>query len=350
MEQTFTPRTLAFTLLLGALLVVLAGSAWFSAPQTTSAATNGKIDGWAWSETIGWIDLNELTLNTNDTIVGYSWSENIGWVRFGGLSGWPTGSGTTADNAKVSGTSLVGWARACTVFISGCSGTLKASSETGGWDGWIALSGTGYSVSTTGGASSFAWGGDVVGWINFNEVTVSPVTYTLTVLKSGSGTVSGTGISCGSDCLETVNDGAVITLTATPAGGYDFAGWSGGGCSGTGSCVVTLTADKTVTATFTSTPPPTGCLSTAASPTCTHTTTVRKGSTPTLYWWTTYTASCTLSGTNGNSISVSNPDNGSGNTSAINQKTIYTLSCLGDDGTTFTDTATINLVPTFQEI
>ncbi|GLC25000.1 hypothetical protein rosag_15130 [Roseisolibacter agri] len=41
-----------------------------------------------------------------------------------------------------------------------------------------------------------------------------------------------------------------MTLTATPTAGSTFAGWSGGGCSGTGSCVVALSAAQTVTATF----------------------------------------------------------------------------------------------------
>jgi uncharacterized repeat protein (TIGR02543 family) len=40
-----------------------------------------------------------------------------------------------------------------------------------------------------------------------------------------------------------------VTLTATPADGWNFAGWTGA-CAGTGSCSVTLTADRTVTALF----------------------------------------------------------------------------------------------------
>src|SRR5439155_1293104 len=38
--------------------------------------------------------------------------------------------------------------------------------------------------------------------------------------------------------------------TATPASGSTFTGWSGGGCSGTGACVVTLNAATSVTPTF----------------------------------------------------------------------------------------------------
>jgi hypothetical protein len=42
----------------------------------------------------------------------------------------------------------------------------------------------------------------------------------------------------------------VVTLTASAAGGSTFAGWSGSGCTGTGTCSVTMSAARSVTATF----------------------------------------------------------------------------------------------------
>ena len=76
----------------------------------------------------------------------------------------------------------------------------------------------------------------------------------LTVTKAGSGggtvTSSPAGIDCGSDCSEPYNQGTTVTLTASPNPSSSFAGWSGGGCTGTGSCVVTMDASKSVTATF----------------------------------------------------------------------------------------------------
>ena len=81
----------------------------------------------------------------------------------------------------------------------------------------------------------------------------SPSTsYALTVTKSGSGTVSSdvAGISCGSDCSESYLNGTVVTLTATSASGYAFNGW-GGACTGTTTtCTLSMTAAKSVTATF----------------------------------------------------------------------------------------------------
>jgi len=83
--------------------------------------------------------------------------------------------------------------------------------------------------------------------------------YTLTVQKAGSGsgtvTSSPSGIDCGSDCTETYNAGTIVTLTAVAASGSIFEGWSGGGCSGTGTCAATMDTSKTVTATLAPAPP-----------------------------------------------------------------------------------------------
>jgi Divergent InlB B-repeat domain len=69
---------------------------------------------------------------------------------------------------------------------------------------------------------------------------------------SGIGTLTdGTGaISCVPTCSHTYPIGQTVTLTATPAAGSGFAGWSGGGCSGTTTCQVTMNADTAVSATF----------------------------------------------------------------------------------------------------
>ncbi|MBI5756759.1 MAG: hypothetical protein HZA12_07525, partial [Nitrospirae bacterium] len=58
------------------------------------------------------------------------------------------------------------------------------------------------------------------------------------------------GIDCGTDCTEAYNSGTVVTLTATADTGSTFSGWSGGGCTGTSACTITMTADTSITATF----------------------------------------------------------------------------------------------------
>ncbi len=87
------------------------------------------------------------------------------------------------------------------------------------------------------------------------SVTATTTTYALTVGKSGTGsgtvTSSPAGINCGSDCAENYTSGTSVTLTAAAATGSTFAGWSGA-CSGTGTCTVSMTAARSVTATFNS--------------------------------------------------------------------------------------------------
>ncbi len=77
---------------------------------------------------------------------------------------------------------------------------------------------------------------------------------TLTVAKTGAGsgtvTSSPSGIDCGATCSHKYAPGTPVTLTAAAAAGSVFSGWSGGGCSGTGDCFVTVNSSSSVTATF----------------------------------------------------------------------------------------------------
>ncbi len=77
-------------------------------------------------------------------------------------------------------------------------------------------------------------------------------TFTLTVQTSGpgSGTVTGTGIDCGADCLETVPSGSQIVLTAAPETGSHFSRWTGCDAANGSSCRVTIGEDRVVTAAF----------------------------------------------------------------------------------------------------
>ena len=149
----------------------------FSGSESVFAGTGHNMNGYAWSSNIGWISFNctndsscgtadyGVNKNPDGTLVGYAWSSNIGWIQFGGLSGFPSGSGTTASNAIVNGSNqLVGWARAI-------------SQDGNGWDGWVSLSGSTptYGVSFSGTTfTGYAWGSAVVGWILFDVQNVYP--------------------------------------------------------------------------------------------------------------------------------------------------------------------------------
>jgi hypothetical protein len=78
-----------------------------------------------------------------------------------------------------------------------------------------------------------------------------PVQHSIIVSLSGngSGTVTGSGIKCPGTCTQSFVSGTGVTLTATPAAGSTFAGWSGA-CGGKGTCTGTLSTDVHVTATF----------------------------------------------------------------------------------------------------
>ena len=120
--------------------------------------------------------------------------------------------------------------------------TLSAWSWTSDFNGWSgACTGTGTCTVT-------------MDSIKDVTATFTLRSYTLTVSKdgTGSGTVSSSpaGIDCGSDCSEVYSYGTSVTLSAAPAAGSSFTGWSGA-CTGTGDCTISVTAAKSVTATFT---------------------------------------------------------------------------------------------------
>jgi CSLREA domain-containing protein len=84
--------------------------------------------------------------------------------------------------------------------------------------------------------------------------SVEKTAYSLTVSKPGlaGGTITSSpaGIDCGSTCSYTFDYNTSVTLTAIPLAGSTFVGWSGSGCSGSGTCLVTMTGTSSVIAHF----------------------------------------------------------------------------------------------------
>ncbi|MEP6891769.1 MAG: JDVT-CTERM domain-containing protein, partial [Nitrospirota bacterium] len=128
---------------------------------------------------------------------------------------YPGGTTVTLTPRSIAGSLFAGWS-------GGCSGTDVCK------------------VSST-----------VTATATFN-VLPPPGTFTVTILKGGDGTgkvaSAPTGIDCGATCSFNFFNNTTVTLTAIADGGSTFTGWSGNGCTGTGSCVVSTAA--TVTATF----------------------------------------------------------------------------------------------------
>jgi hypothetical protein len=122
--------------------------------------------------------------------------------------------------------------------------TPAAGSEFTGWTGCEAVSGTECEVTMSEDRKVVA---------EFSEATKPKFKLTVKKTGTGSGTVTSSpaGIECGSTCTAEFEEGKEVTLSASPATGSIFAGWSGSGCSGTGTCKVTMSTAKEVTATFT---------------------------------------------------------------------------------------------------
>jgi predicted CxxxxCH...CXXCH cytochrome family protein len=113
------------------------------------------------------------------------------------------------------------------------------------------------------GCSSIVSGNCVVTMTGNRSVTATfpPATWGLTVRPSGSSGATGTitaspqtspdAVNCNTPgpCTSSIASSAVVNLVATPGTGSAFTGWAGA-CSGTGACSVTMSAARTVTATF----------------------------------------------------------------------------------------------------
>jgi hypothetical protein len=296
-------------------LVLAIGIALSAHDVDAQSGGSHPMTGYAWSDTIGWIDLNcdnSSTCATNDfglsiaadgTITGFAWSEHIGWVsaETSDLSGCPSGTCT----ATYSGGALSGW--------------LKALAADGnGWDGWISLSGSGYGPTFSGGAfSGYAWGSDVVGWVDFSNAHPN-----CTPIYSCSGdTIQFTDSSCVVSNVETCvspafcSSGSSVCLSPPPSFS-SFTGDDGFAASGH------LEASPQI---------------------------VPSLSTTQVYWDLENVESCTVTGTNGDSWTGASSGSAGQTSSPIVAQTVYTLDCDALDGSTVQETVIVLLIPIFNE-
>ena len=129
----------------------------------------------------------------------------------------------------------------------------------------VGIPGLGYSIAVSGGSLyGTTWYTRIatrVGGVYVIPVVAVAPRRTLTVSGAGSayGTVTSSpaGIDCSiasgstsGDCAEDYDAGTTVTLTATPSSVSRFDGWSGGTCSGTSTCTLTMDQAQQVTAAF----------------------------------------------------------------------------------------------------
>jgi len=375
-------HTLVSLSLLAVVIVVGFTVTQFRKADLVRASSGDNFTGFAWSDMpngsdevinplgltvgrgAGWISFNSddigsgigygVNVNALGAITGQAWSEHMGWVSFDSVSGCP-GTAPCAPTINLTTGAFSGWARAL----------ASSDAQAGGWDGWIALTnnGTGgpaYGVTvniTTGDVSGYAWGGDVMGWINFTGVHIDLQQPTLTITASPS-LVSSCGISPVTDLVynATYNPSTgpspfnSCTITSTPSTSVNGDTMPGDHplpvtanqpilgvsvaapsttytltCTGTGVPTTTATTTATVTAcTPTAVLSGTACFQTAPS-------------TGTLVWSSSNVTSCTL---NGSPVATNGTQ-----TVTVTGTTTYNLNCTGPNGST-SASHTITVSPT----
>ena len=185
-----------------------------------------------------------------------------------------TGSGTVSGsgiNCAISGTSQSG--DCSEARVQGTELTLTATAVGGGsflgWGGACAVAGTAAACTITVSQAMNVVASFAPPVVPPPPPPPPPPTYTVTIRKAassgGTGTVSGTGISCSiaassqaGDCSETFVQGTQLALTAAATSGSSFAGWSGA-CAAAGTtatCTLTVSQNSTVDASFAPPPPP----------------------------------------------------------------------------------------------
>ena len=222
-----------------------------------------------------------VTLSASPATVTTGTTTTLSWSSTGATSctasgAWSGSRGTSGSQASAALTANSSFTLACT----GAGGTTSRTASvtvTPPQSTWtrIASEGASFTVNgtqtvrygagtswiqrsvTNSGQCTNAFFGSDPAWGVLKSCEVmsgasGPTSYLLSTVVSGSGTVTSapSGIHCGSTCSASFASGSSVTLTATPAAGQTFNGWSGA-CSGTGSCTVSMTAARSATAAFT---------------------------------------------------------------------------------------------------
>src|SRR6266850_2376361 len=241
----------------GATFIQVASPTTTPGGETISARIRGLITGTSYTAAVTAVDVNGSespcsgtagAVAGSDFSVTPTTSVNFGSVDIGSVAEQVFVVQNTRDGT-VNGTVSVA---APFSVVSGSSFTLVGNGAT--QNVRVRFTPTSAVLSTTN--VSFSADGDVVTrtMTGIGVGTAPPPTFALTVSKTGAGggtvTSNPAGISCGASCSASFNSGTTVTLTAAPAAGSTFTGWSGSGCTGMGSCTVTMTASRAVTASF----------------------------------------------------------------------------------------------------
>jgi len=335
------------------------------------AAGSMPLTSYAWSSNVGWISFSGpgygvFEDSSTRVLSGYAWS-NIGWISFSASDGsHPAGAADFITGQ------ITGWARACSAFAdkNACSGALDSNS--GGWDGWIALSGTatdgsayGIIQGTSCAWSGYAWGSDSIGWISAGGTAADGSAYG----------VSGNDQSvCTHGCTasltatpDTIEQGENISLSWSVSGGSACASScagsgfdTGGAISGTAPASVLPTPPSTSYALTCSdglygSPPPANATVTVIVPEVTLTVNDQSDAVRVnpatqnnvkVAWSSTNATSCSVTK---NGAAWRTGLSSAGVNDTVTAQTIYGVDCVNSYGTHATDSVIVNILPGFSE-
>ena len=258
-----------------------------------------------------WRAFSTVRAGNFGNLSGYAWSDNIGWISFSG-----TNYGVTVDSSGNLGnyawSDNVGWisfnaadVQSCVTSYGGTAGEMVAgrlqgwakavAADNNGWDGCISLSGSSPSygpavpggINQTGTFDGYVWGSSVVGWISFNCNTGGPT---------------------GNNICATSNYNVQVTFQSSIGGSANLG----------------FTADPSR---------------------------VQKGKSTYLTWNASTMASCSgVTDQNGNVVPGSAVTSGTNVPAAVNQATVFTLTCCDSNKRQYTASANVSIVPIYQAI
>lgn len=198
------------------------------------------------------------TFSSNSTISQFTLFIGLLGAGTGTVSSTPAGIACTGPAAT--GTCSSSFSVGTPVVLRAVPGSGSIAS---GWTGCTNAPGASDDCYVLIDAEYILTHGSRVGVTATFTTNTAPSGYALTIVKTGTGagTVASNpaGISCDPGCTapasHSFTPNTLVALTATPAPGSTFAGWSGATCTGTGPCLVTMDAVKSVAAIFNSTTP-----------------------------------------------------------------------------------------------
>ncbi len=156
------------------MFLLAAASGAFS---VTAAHDIDNTNTWAWSSNAGWVNHKTgygTMLVYNDHLEGFAWSESIGWLRLGSYTGGGTHTylNTAADNYGIN--------------VSGSTGNLTgyAWSSNAGWINFSTAYGSVTINPATGDVSGHAWS-ESIGWVKFSGTALDAIPYKTNITLSG---------------------------------------------------------------------------------------------------------------------------------------------------------------------